>query len=83
MDRPSLWFDTPEDAALADWPAGSRVRVVSLEVRGDRAEVVLDIDPHYPYWVYCIRTEGRWRTTVDGNSPCVGWDDPDEIHWNE
>jgi len=55
---------------------------VSVDVRGDRAEVVLDTDPSLPYWVYCVRSEDGWHETVTGNGPTVGWDDPNEIQWS-
>ena len=80
MER-SLVFDCPEDAALAGWPEGARARVVSVEIRGDRAEVILDTNSDYPYWVYCHRSDEGWQVTVDGNGPCVGWDDPVKIQW--
>jgi hypothetical protein len=76
-------FDRPENAALAGWPAAAQARIISVEIRGNRAEVVLDTDPHYPYWVYCRRSDAGWRITVDGNAPCVGWDDPTTIHWRD
>ena len=77
-------FDTPEAAALATWtPAPAAMpRVVSVDVRGDRAEVVLDTVPSYPDYVYCLRTSDGWRVTVSGNGPCVGWDDPSIIEWS-
>lgn len=81
MDRPGA-FDRPEDAALSGWPKAARAKVVSVEIRGNRAEVVLDTDPHYPYWVYCQRSGKGWQVTIDGNGPCVGWDDPAEIQWD-
>jgi hypothetical protein len=69
-------FDSPEDAALAGWPPAARPRVVSVTVRGDRAEVEIDMMPSYQYWVYCIRRNGRWREVVSGNGPNYSWDDP-------
>lgn len=74
-------FDSPEEAALDGWPEAAQVKVISVEIRGNRAEVVLDTDPSYPYWVYCQRSDEGWRLTVDGNGPCVGWDDPTTIQW--
>lgn len=74
-------FDRPEDAALDGWPAAAQARVVSVEIHGNRAEVVLDTDPHYPYWIYCQRSDEGWQVTVDGNGPCDGWDDPAKIQW--
>ena len=76
-------YETPEEAALADWPPDSGIRVVSVDIRGDRAEVLLDMDPTYEYWSYCVRVDGRWHEAVSGNAPTSGWDDPNEIHWNQ
>jgi len=75
-------YPSPEEAALAGWPDSAKVHVVSVEVRGDRAEVLLDTDPSYPYWVYCAKTRDGWRETVSGNGPTVGWDDPARIQWD-
>ena len=72
---------SPEEAALAGWPSAARPRVVSAIVRGDRAEVVIDMTPSYEYWVYCIRRNGRWSEVVSGNGPTVDWDDPEGIVW--
>jgi hypothetical protein len=76
-------FDSPEAAALANWPAAAEPRVVSVTFAGDRAEVVIEVDPEYRYrdWVYCIRRDGRWVETVSGNGPTIGWDDPTAIQW--
>lgn len=77
-------FDTPEEAALAGWrgAAGVTVQVESVEVRGDRAEVILDFcQPGHRDFVYCVQRNGRWTETVSGNGPTVGWDDPEQIHW--
>lgn len=75
--QPSFWLhETPEAAALDGWPTDSQVRVTSVEVRGDRAEVVLNTDPGWPNWVYCIRTKGRWHEAISANGPTTEWDDP-------
>ena len=37
-------FKTPEAAALAEWPAAAEPRVVSADIRGGRAEVVLGVN---------------------------------------
>jgi len=55
--------------------------VVSATVRGDRAEVVMDMTPSYDYWVYCVWRDGRWSEVVSGNGPTEGWDDPEAIAW--
>ncbi|HET6874590.1 MAG TPA: hypothetical protein VFH70_07420 [Acidimicrobiales bacterium] len=78
---PKSVFDRPEDAALDGWPEAAQARVVSVDIRGDRAEVVLDTEPSYPYWIYCRRSDQGWEVTVGGNGPCEGWDDPARIQW--
>ena len=74
-------FNSPEEAALEGWPPAAGARVVSATVRGDRAEVVMDMTPSYDYWVYCVRRDGRWSEVVSGNGPTEGWDDPEAIAW--
>lgn len=75
--QPSFWLhETPEAAALDGLPTDSQVRVVSVEVRGDRAEVVLNTDTGWPNWVYCIRTRERWHEAISANGPTTEWDDP-------
>jgi hypothetical protein len=77
MGQPSFWtHETPEDAALDGWPAASQVRVRSVAVQGDRAEVVVGTDPGWPNYVYCVRTRGRWPEAITENGPTVQWDDP-------
>lgn len=76
-------FDRPKEAALDGWPAATDAKVVSVDIRSNRAEVVVDTDPSYPYWVYCQRSGAGWRVTIDGNGPCVGWDDPTLIQWSD
>lgn len=80
MDRVTT-FDSPEEAALAGWPEAARARVISVEVRGNRAEVVVTTDPDYPYWVYSQRSGEGWQVTLGSNGPCDGWDDPAKIQW--
>jgi hypothetical protein len=77
-------YDTPESAALASWTTApaAEARVVSVDLRGDRAEVVLDTIPSYLDYVYCLRTSDGWQVTVSGNGTCVGWDDPSVIDWS-
>jgi hypothetical protein len=76
-------FDSPEEAALAGWPEAAGVQVVSTSVVGNRAEVVLDTNPDYRYWVYCVKRDGRWEESVSGNGPTEGWHDPNFIHWGD
>jgi hypothetical protein len=74
--QPSFWTHmTPEEAALDGWPKTSPVRVAAVDIRGDRAEVVLDTDPSWPNWVHCVRTRGRWHEAITTNGPTSEWDD--------
>ena len=77
------YFDSPEAAALAGWRQAPKAgaRVAQVTVRGRRAEVVLDLEPAYRDWVYCVQGEHGWRETVSGNGPTVNWDDPDAYNW--
>ena len=75
-------FASPEDAGLSGWPVVAKARVVSLDVRGDRAEVVVDTEPSYAYWLYCVRRSGKWRVAVSGNGPTAGWGDPSIFAWD-
>jgi hypothetical protein len=77
MGQPSFWIhETPEDAALDGWPTSSQVRVRSVAVQGDRAEVVVDTEPGWPDRVYCVRRRGRWHEAIADNGPAVQWGDP-------
>jgi hypothetical protein len=77
MGQPSFWtHETPEEAALSGWPTASQARVRSVVVQGDRAEVVVDADPRWTSWVYCVRTRGRWHEAIAESGPTVEWDDP-------
>ena len=77
MCQPSFWtHKTPEDAALDGWPTASQVRVRSVAVQGDRAEVEVGTDPGWPNWVYCVRTRDRWHEAITENGPTVQWNDP-------
>lgn len=76
-------FDTPEAAALAGW-AGAGVadpRVVSVDIRGSRAEVIIEVGPSYPDWVYCYRLDDGWHEACSGNMPSTRWDDPGYLIW--
>jgi hypothetical protein len=77
-------FESPEAAALAGWSdtptAGARVAHVT--VRGQRAEVVVDVAPAYREWVYCVHGSDGWRAAVSGNGPTPNWDDPDAYNWD-
>jgi hypothetical protein len=77
-------FDSPEQAALASWASApsAHAHVASIDVRGDRAEVVIDTDPSHPDWFYCVRRNGRWFEVVSSNAPTTGWDDPSILDWD-
>lgn len=77
MAQPSFWtHETPQEAALDGWPTTSQVRVRSVTVQEDRAEVIVETDPSWPCWVYCVRTRGRWHEAITENGPTAEWDDP-------
>ena len=65
-DRP---YGTPEAAALAEWPVSAEPVVVSVDNRGDRAEVTLDVNGDYRYWVYLERDDEGWVEVSSGNGP--------------
>jgi hypothetical protein len=70
-----MYFDSPEEAALAGWAGtpGAAARVVDVTVHRDRAEVVIDTQPAHREWVYCVRTDRGWTEVVSGNGPSMGW----------
>jgi hypothetical protein len=76
-------FDTPEEAALAGWgaTAGAAPSVISVDVRGGRAEVLIEVGAGYPDYVYCCRMADRWHEVASGNGPSPGWDDPTHLIW--
>lgn len=76
-------FGSPDEAAVAGWPEAAGVHVVSVTVAGNRAEVVLNTEPEYRYWVYCVKRNGRWEEAVSGSGPTEGWDDPATVEWRE
>jgi hypothetical protein len=65
-------FATPEEAAVADFPARYvGVESVTYSHGGERAKVALltNEEPYlYPYYVYCERdSDGRWSETHSSN----------------
>lgn len=56
-------------------------RVVSVDVQGNRAEVVIDTKPSDLDYVYYVRRDGQWFEVVSGNGPTTGWDDPGALDW--
>jgi hypothetical protein len=65
-------YETPEDAAAADFPPQYvRVEGVTYSNDGSKATVKLltNEEPYvYPYYVYCERdAEGRWIETHSSN----------------
>jgi hypothetical protein len=71
--------DTPEAAASATWASApsANAQVISVDVRSDSAEVVIDTDPSYRDWVYCKRGSGGWVVVTSGNGRNHAWTDPD------
>lgn len=67
-------FDSPEAAALAEWSPAAGARLVSVEVRGDVAEVLIHVRPDYPDYVMCLRTTDGWIAGSSGNGHVVDWD---------
>jgi hypothetical protein len=74
MPRPATpLFDSPEEAAMQDFPA-AHCRIVASRVQGNAAYVLLDTGPPeymYLYGVNCVREAGGWRDSITGNGP--GW----------
>ena len=62
-------FDSPEAAALADYPPTARARVVKVRYkrRGKEAIVEITTDPDYPYFVHVERTPEGWTPTLGHN----------------
>lgn len=70
MNEPN--FETPEEAAVADFPRRYvRVERVKYSWTRRRAKVTLltNEEPYlHPYYVYCERDEdGRWREAYSSN----------------
>lgn len=74
---------TPEAAALDSWhrTPGADPRVVSVDVRGTRAEVLIHVADEYPDFVYCYHLADGWHEACSGNGPSLGWDDPTHLIW--
>ena len=65
-------FATPQEAALADFPARyARVESVDYSTDGNEAKVMLltNEEPYlYRYYVWCVRDSGGlWHETHGGN----------------
>lgn len=62
-------FDSPEAAALSDYPAKARARVVNVRYRRrDRGAVVeITTDPDYPHFVHVGRRPSGWAPTLGHN----------------
>jgi hypothetical protein len=70
-----------ERLALAEWPGQAGVRVRSVTVVGDRAEVALAANGDYDHWVYYQRDVNGWQETVSGNGPTTDWENTGVIQW--
>jgi len=65
-------FDSPEAAAMSEFPADCRV--VASAVDGDDAYVLIDTNPSESAYLYgvCVRRgDGGWEEGTSGNGP--GW----------
>ena len=62
-------FDSPEAAALVDYPPAARARVVKVRYkrRGKEAIVEITTDPDDAYFVHVERTPGGWIPTLGHN----------------
>lgn len=62
-------FDSPEAAALVDYPPAARARVVKVRYKrgGKEATVEITTDPEYTYFVHVDRTPGGWIPTLGHN----------------
>jgi hypothetical protein len=62
-------FDSPEAAALVDYPQGARARVVNVRYKRGGKEAVVEIttDPDYRYFVHVERTPSGWAHTLGHN----------------
>jgi hypothetical protein len=43
---------------------------------------VIDTDPTYSDYVYCVRRDDRWFEVVSGNAPTTDWDNPAALDWD-
>jgi hypothetical protein len=60
-------FSSPEEAALAGWPAAAHARVLRVErLSASRVDVIVDTEPSHRMRVYCVKEGGLWY--VDGDS---------------
>ena len=57
------------------------MRIRSVIIADDRAEVSLTVNGHYDHWVYYQRDGNGWEERVSGNGPAIGWEDPSAIEW--
>ena len=58
-------YDTPEEAAVADWPPRARARAVEMTRHRDAAVVLVDTIPSHPMEVRVERVSGRWHFVGD------------------
>lgn len=66
---------TLERLALAEYSEAAAARVISITVRGKRAEVALLVNGDYEYWEYFQRDQQGWHETSSSSGPFVDWDD--------
>jgi len=59
-------FDTPETAALAEWPVSAKARVLAVDYKDSQcAEVTVDTDPSHRVIVRCELGDGGWVAVED------------------
>jgi hypothetical protein len=74
-------FDSPQDAAMAGFPA-KYCRVVASRVEGEDAYVLLDTGSDgrpYLYGVNCSKRDGGWLEGGSGNGPSWSQAGPDDL----
>jgi len=61
-------FSSPEEAALAGWPAAAHARVLRVERRSaSRVDVIVDTEPSHRMRVYCVKKGSLWFARADAS----------------
>ena len=59
-------FSSPEEAAIAGWPAAAHARVLRVErLSASRVDVIVDTEPSHQMRVYCVKKGGLWFDAGD------------------
>ena len=74
---------SPAETELERWRSmsGHVPRVVSESIVGERAEVVLEVEPGHEEWCYYAWRDEAWTPVHSGNGPTEGWSDPGRYSW--